>query len=280
MGHATLEAVRRKQLIFTVTAGRTGTNYLAHLLACVPGVAAYHEPDPSYRRLMRAAVRDPGLARAFLLELKLPSIAAAPGSIYAETSHMFCKGFFVPLLQLGLRPGLVFLRRPPREVAHSLLQHDMVPARTPLGNAYMFHPDDLNVLPIPRWKRLTDYQLCFWYALAIERRQLRYAEFALTLGLPIFDASAVELNDFARFAALLDTFGLSHGPELEGEHARIGALRHNANVNRRTVAADVEAQEAEVWKRVAGVEPSLRSLVAQRYGDWSADFGLTGGRAA
>ncbi len=265
MNRAVVQAVAQKKLIFTVTAGRTGTKYLARLLAGIPDATALHEPDPSYRQLMRVAVQDPGIARAFFLRLKFPFIAAAPGGIYAETSHMFCKGFFVPLLQLGMRPGLVFLRRPPRAVALSHLERDTVPARTPLGNAYVLRPDDDNVLPIADWRQLTDYQLCFWYALAIEFRQWRYSEFARMLGLPLFDTSAAELNDYARFAAMLDAFGIPRGPDLRAHHARVSAARHNENAVRLAPPPDIDAQEAAVWDRVAAAEPMLRTVIDERY---------------
>ena len=282
MVQSALQAVRRKKLIYTVTAGRTGTQYLARLLALAPGVASFHEPDPSFRQVMRAAIQDPGIARVFFLQLKFPHMAAAPGASYAETSHLFCKGFFVPLLQLGMRPGLVFLRRPPREVAMSLLARDTVPARTPMGNAYVFRPDDANVLPLPGWERLTDYQLCFWYALAIERRQRRYADFARMLGLPMFDTTAAELNEFHRFTAMLDSLGLPAAPEpqLERNHARLSAERHNANQEHPVAILDADRQEEEVWNRITWSEPQLRARVIERYGAGNSEVRRRKVRAA
>jgi hypothetical protein len=265
MDRAVLDAVFRKKLIFTVTAGRTGTKYLAELLATIPDATALHEPDPSYRQLMRAVVQDPGIARAFFLQLKFKFMAAAPGAIYAETSHMFCKGFLVPLLQIGLRPCLVFLRRSPRDVALSYLERDTVPARTSLGNAYVLRPDDSNVLQIPGWEQLTDYQLCFWYALAMELRQWRYAEFARKLELSYFDTTAAELNSYRQFAAMLDTFRIPHGTQLRGEHAKISATRHNPNKLRFVPPADLDRQEEQVWDRVGAAEPMLRHVVTARY---------------
>jgi len=280
MDRATLDAVFRKKLIFTVTAGRTGTKYLAQLLAAVPDTTALHDPDPSYRQLMRVAAQDPGIARAFFLQLKFKFMAAAPGAVYAETSHMFCKGFFVPLLQMGLRPCLVFLRRSPREVALSFLERDMVPTRTPLGNAYLLRPDDANVLPIPGWKKLTNYQLCFWYALAMERRQWRYAEFARSLELPAFDTTATELNAYPRFAAMLDRFGIPRGPELRREHAKISGTRHNANTVKLAPSGDLDRQEEIVWDRTAAAEPMLRQVVTERYAALQFDDKIKRFRAA
>src|SRR5262245_40828329 len=64
-------ALRDRTLVFTVTAGRTGTTYLTHLLALCPDTTSAHEPEPSFVPVLRLAQRDPALARRFLLEYKL-----------------------------------------------------------------------------------------------------------------------------------------------------------------------------------------------------------------
>jgi hypothetical protein len=265
MSRSAGDAVFRKKLIFTVTAGHTGAEYLAQLLSAVPDLTALHEPEPAFSALTRAVARNPDVARGFFVKLKFPFIAAAPGSIYAETAHGFCKGFFVPLLQIGLRPCLVFLRRPPREVALAHLAHRAVPARTPTGNATLFHPEDANILSVPDWERLTDYQLCFWYALAIEQRQWRYAEFATQLDLPRFDTTEGELDSFPWLAAMLQAFRIDYGPELRRAHGRIAQARPVAKPTRRAPPADLDRQEEEVWERIARAEPELRSTVTARY---------------
>jgi len=235
------------------------------MLGAVPNVTALHEPYPGFSTLTRAVARDPGVARSFLLDLKFKFIAAAPGAIYAETAHGFCKGFFVPMLQIGLRPHLVMLRRPPRAVALRHFAQSIVPARSPAGNATLFRPDDPNILALPGWAGLTDYQLCFWYALAIEWRQWRYAEFAAMLELPCFDIGADELDSFPHLAAMLRAFHIPYGPELRRAHARIAAMRRPAEPDEDCAPDDIDAQEEQVWDRIAAVEPELRARLDRRY---------------
>jgi hypothetical protein len=176
-----------KRIIFTVTSGRSGSAYLSQLLQAVPGLHAEHEPEPNFAHVMRRVQHNPAIAFAFLREHKLPAIAKVAEPVYAETSHLTCKGFIEPMIQLGLRPGLIFLRRSPREVAWSLQERNTIPGRTPLGCAYLLEPRDPFVLPLIGWETLSDYQLCFWYALEIEHRCLRYVALASELGLPTAD---------------------------------------------------------------------------------------------
>ena len=102
---ALLAMVREKHLVFTVTAGRTGTTYVTRLGELFPDTVSVHEPQPSYVHVLRQIQRRPRLAYDFLLEYKLPFIAAAAASRYLETSHLVGKGFLEPLLDLGLRLG-------------------------------------------------------------------------------------------------------------------------------------------------------------------------------
>jgi hypothetical protein len=170
-----LNALDEKRLIFAVSTGRSGTGYLARVLRCVPGVAAYHEPEPRFSHVMRAALRTPAVARTFWVEAKLPRIAGVASAIYAETSHLFGKGFVEPLLDLGIQPDLIVLARDHRPVALSLYRLHMIPARTPQGRRYLLQPDDPGVLSLRGWEGLHDYQLCYWYCLEMARRAEHYA---------------------------------------------------------------------------------------------------------
>ena len=153
---ALLEMVREKHLVFTVTAGRTGTTYVTRLGELFPDTVSVHEPQPSYVHVLRQIQRRPRVAYDFLLEYKLPFIAAAPASRYLETSHLVGKGFLEPLLDLGLRPSVLMLRREPRAIARSLLTRRTVPGRGKLGFKYLIHPGDPGVLPLSRWTSYSD----------------------------------------------------------------------------------------------------------------------------
>src|SRR5262249_41486598 len=125
-----LAELRSRKLVFTVTAGRTGTTLVTNLLKLLPDTTALHEPEPAFEHYLRRVQRDPAVAREFLLRDKLPAICRYRTRNYAELSNVFCKGFLEPMLQIGLVPNLVMLRRHPRLVAQSYMERYTVPERT------------------------------------------------------------------------------------------------------------------------------------------------------
>ena len=192
-------SLEKKRLIFTVTTGRTGTGYLSKMLSLVPNVASYHEPEPSFADVMRLVQKNLNIAYEFWVEKRLPQIASESAQVYIETSHLFCKGFVEPLLGLGFTPDLIILTRPHREVATSLCQLDTIPGRTKKGLRYYLAPDDPNVLPLPGWQTLHDYQLCYWYCLEIERRCVHYENMFLERRARV---AKISLNDITTIFGL------------------------------------------------------------------------------
>ena len=267
---ALIAAVQRKHLVFTVTAGRTGTTYLTHLFALLPDITSLHEPQPSFVYFLRQAQRRPAAARRFLLDYKLPFIAGHPTPRYAETGHMLCKGFFEPLLELGIVPRIVLLRRHPRLIATSLLTRRTVPGRGKLGFKYLLHPGDPGVLPLAQWMSRSDYQLCFWYALEIERRQRAYAALLARAGGTSVDVTPDELRDGGRFLAMLEALELidagTDRDTLLQRHGEISAVTYNPNPRPPVVVPQRDAEEAAVWDAIAPYAPSLRADIAARYG--------------
>jgi len=266
---ALIEAVRRKHLIFTVTAGRTGTSYLMHLFGLFPDTTSLHEPHPSFVYFLRQVQHTPALARHFLLDYKLPFIASHASHRYSEAGHMLCKGFLEPLLELGILPNIVMLRRHPRLIATSLLTRKTIPARNKLGFKYLLHPGDPGVLPLSQWKTRSDYQLCFWYALEIERRQRAYAALLDRAGGTYVDVTPDELRDGARFLALAETLGLLDDRVDSGEllrrHREVSGVTYNPNPSAPVIVPTRDADEAAVWDAVTPHAPWLRPEVERRY---------------
>jgi hypothetical protein len=261
-----------KRLIFTVTTGRSGTDYLARLMECVPGVSSHHEPRPNFVWAMRAAQMDPDVARRFWTEQKLPAIEACEQPVYSETSHVVSKGFLEPLLELGYRPDLILLRRPHREVALSMLRLNTIPARTPKGLKWYLSPEDPGVLGLPGWRDLHDYQLCYWYCLEVERRREYYAALLSGLGARVVSITLAELTTFRGFMRLRKELGLAgylSAPRHWYRYLRRVGVRWNVqSVSKRDVALPVpaDALEREVEERLASGRdaPAAHAKVARR----------------
>ena len=127
---------------------------------------------------------------------------------YAETSHLLCKGFIEPMLELGLRPHFVILERDSRSVAKSFHQLDSIPERTHLGRIYMLSPTDPCLLETPCWEDFTDYQLCYWYALEMHRRARWYAALFDRIGIPYTRFDFISINNVAAVGKLIASCGL------------------------------------------------------------------------
>ncbi len=203
------EQIRRKRLIFTVTTGRSGTAYLTAVFGYMKGVHAFHEPAPEYVSCLRQVQSQPELARQFLLEEKLPAIAADTAKIYVETSHLFCKGFVEPLLELDIVPDLVIHRRPIRDISLSLYKMGTIPGRTSKALRFYLIPEDKSVLPLNNWQELHDYQLCYWYCLEIERRARHYKELFRNRGGRVTETTLSGLKTAAGLKQLMKDLNLS-----------------------------------------------------------------------
>ncbi|MBW2329156.1 MAG: hypothetical protein JRF04_06000 [Deltaproteobacteria bacterium] len=204
-----LQQIRNKRLIFTVTTGRSGTAYLTAVFSYMKGVHALHEPAPEYVTCLRQIQSQPELARKFLLEEKLPVIAADPAGIYVETSHLFCKGFVEPLLELDIVPDLVIHRRSMRDISLSLFKMGTIPGRTSKALRFYLSPEDQNVLSLDNWQQLHDYQLCYWYCLEIERRARHYKDVFKKRGARVTETTLSGLKTGQGLKQLLQELDLS-----------------------------------------------------------------------
>lgn len=162
-----------KRRIFVLSPGRCGTGYLALLLRTVPGVAAFHEPEPRFSDVNEVAQFNHEAARLFWLERKAPAIENAlnGADVYAETSHLFVNAWGKVPAALGLDVDVIALTRPARDVALSYWRRTSIPGRTRTGKEYLIHPNSPHNALKPRdWKRWHSYQLCYWHALEVGER--------------------------------------------------------------------------------------------------------------
>lgn len=243
-----------KKLIFTVCTGRCGTQLLSERLAEVPGVTSLHEPEPNFVDILPRVKEDPSAAARFWKEMKLPSISRTPHPVYAETSHLFCKGFLEGLLELGIVPDIILLSRPHRAVASSLQRLGCIPARNALGREWLLGPEDREVLQLPGWSELNDYQLCYWYCLEIERRQAEVEMKITALGGRVVRITLNQIRFSSGMLILIERLGLKKPPFF----TRLRwSLTSSKKVNAKTWAASkvipseiLDQQEEEVRRRI------------------------------
>jgi len=251
----TLEKFRDNKLVFTVATGRCGTAFFAEILRLVPGAESLHEPEPEYADVLREVQGNPEKARDFLIERKLPAIAAQSSSIYIETSHLFCKGFLEPLLEMGIVPALLWIRRDHRAVASSMFRAGTIPGRTDKGLRFYLSPGDPGVLNLSGWHALHDYQLCYWYCLEIERRGREYRELYLANNWLWAETSLEDINTVAGLRQVIDDLEL---PKLN----MINWLRYLNNRRRKVNPTSVHKQRIALPANLDELELQVRERVA------------------
>lgn len=203
------DSLRKIQLYFTVTTGRSGTAFLTKYVASFDEIFSVHEAAPPFHPFMRDAINDKHVAEKFWLTEKIPAIIASGSTKYCETSHLICKGFLEPLFERGIYPNLILLKRNKREVAKSIFFLNTIPGKTAAGLEYYLKPDDPGVLlPVENWQTLTDYQLCYWYTLEIEARQTHYGALVARQGAKSLVVDFEKLLAGKLFNELTDFFSL------------------------------------------------------------------------
>lgn len=195
-----LEPKENRTLIFTVTSGRSGTGLLTALLRDCLRIEAEHEPEPRANFELPATISDWRHGLHWLEKTKLPYLNKhLKERIYAETSHIYCKGFIESILTLELDAKFIILSRDALSVASSLFQMGCVPERTEAAELALIGPSAPGVLPLPNWAAYTDFQLCYWYALEIERRQKFYERVFTILNRPYHRITMAGLTDWEKF---------------------------------------------------------------------------------
>jgi len=178
--------------------------------------------------------------------------------VYAETSHLFGKGFVKPLLDLGVVPDVIVLDRVNRDVALSYWRRGTIPAKTLMGQRYLLHPEQAEYCPLPRWWTFTDYQLCYWYTREMERRMVERAKWIDSAGGNVYHMGFEGLADDGIIEWPSKSLGL---PPLNRELVnRIHTNARNAtppSVQDRLPPGNLDELEQQVWVAIddARIDP-------------------------
>ncbi len=255
----TLRKLRDHQLIFAITSGRSGTKLMARILEKCCDIQAEHEAMPRANFVLRSVQAHPDAAKWWLSSEKLPAIASRLDERpYGDISHLYCKGFIEPILQMGMKPDFIVLTRPAREVASSLYTINCIPKRSPSGQLVLLSPDDPGVLAPDDWQRWDDYQLCYWYAKEIERLQQHYSMTLPAAGCRVFEISMKELTDEAAILQLIRF--LKRDPEARFD---VATYRDIISVNQNPKAklsAELRADLSTLDEKEEDVDATLARL--------------------
>lgn len=173
--------------VFTLTTGRSGTLYLAELLAKnLPDAECHHEivgwdrfgvdtPDLSHMTLFNSQ-GNVDKVQAFWRS-KLARIAATPRRFYVETSHLLMKAGLVENLAPLTAKGTVHLIALERDALATILSFRKRLDFVNKGNQWLWYLDPdypQNLVPSGELVQLGINGLCLWYILEIRARAAYY----------------------------------------------------------------------------------------------------------
>ena len=210
------------KFVFTLSAGRTGTGFLAELLRVnLPAAEVHHEilgyrafgrdtPDVSQSMRFNAFGNVPAV-QAFWSD-KLARIAASPAPVYAETCHLLMKAGLcenlAPLLAHG-EVHLLALQRDPLATLRSLLERHPYPDAATQWLWYLDPAYPRNLVPAEEYMRIRPGGYWLWYLLEVMTRaewyRLRLAD---TAGVQVHRLRLEDIVQAPGATALFDALGL------------------------------------------------------------------------
>jgi hypothetical protein len=215
-----------KQIFLTLSAGRSGTQKLSKLLSQIPNTYAEHEGTPGFETVRIPNLKTPSVGAAFVKD-KLAYWNSLPQNNIAHTGHIAGLGFYDHILDQGIVPNIIILRRPMREVALSMYKLNWIPGLVKLIDPWYCSPAEEGVLEYPDWKTAHPYQLCYWWCLDSEQRIQHYKYVFEAYGSKIHETTLAGILDIRCFNNMLTRFGLQNVAELSTERVNnYEAVKH------------------------------------------------------
>ena len=174
--------VADRRLIFCITSGRSGSQYLARLLGTAQDVWSFHEDPPKMSgEPLRLVNTLPLEASRHVRRVKVEAIAARlhgmpPQGVYAEANHMFIKTFFDVVLAEFHNVEVIILRRGLPHVLKSFIEMGYYSPLNPGALDWMSSPNAATAAlrALAPDDALDPYDASIAYLLDIEARAQRF----------------------------------------------------------------------------------------------------------
>jgi hypothetical protein len=198
---------------------------------------------------MQASQSDQSIADRFLNEVKIPWLATIKESIFAEISHLWCKG----LLQAWLRrddlpvPDVVLLDRNLRK---SILRLETTPERSYGGREWYIGPSaQTAILKVKNWDSWSDYQLCYWYAMEVEARKVVLGNLIESQGGRVCRISITELAKWQGVKRLIRELDLPK-PRIKEIYTLMWLISEKSNTqgSEKVRHGDFPAEQLAAWE--------------------------------
>lgn len=169
-------------MLFSINAGRSGSQYLAELLGTAEEVTSFHEAEPpmngSFLHMINELPYDRTVKKRRIKCNAIKKIlnGLPAGQIYCETNHMFIKTFFDVVIKEFRNVDVIILRRELSHVLKSFVELGYFSSKNTAWPDWMSSPNAQTraINCIDKDENLDQYDLCIAYLLDIEARARRF----------------------------------------------------------------------------------------------------------
>jgi hypothetical protein len=234
------------RLVFSINSGRSGSNFLANLLATCENTVSFHEPPPAMTHDIVQLVNELPYSRTyhqrkFKVKFLRKAIASLPpNAVYCETSHMFIKTFHDVVVPAF--PGMIdviLLRRHLPSVLKSFLELEYFSPRNPISYQWMTSPNAATAaaVPLAQDSELDQVDIIIAYLVDIEARAERFQrQFPFVR---IHETRVELLNEASVAKKLLDNLDLKPRYELSSLIADLNTNTRSPTKAKRGVKVDL-----------------------------------------
>lgn len=219
----------KRKLVFSISSGRAGSEYLKTILGSALNVKSFHEPEPSMSGtfLMDSMINPLITSYEKRLEKvkKIKEVIShfPPSTIYAETNHMFIKTFYDVILEnfKDCDIYVIVLRRALDKVLASFIKMGYFTEKNNAWPHWMHKVPSVNSLlkPIMNYEEMDQYDRAIAYLLDIEMRAREFIKMQ-SENCFIREVNLDDIQTFEQVENLFDFLGLSATPytyEVVGE---------------------------------------------------------------
>ena len=226
-----------RPLLFAISPGRSGSEFLATLIDATANASAVHEPRPKMNGAFLRGLSEARLKSTYdrrrvkIVQLLRALGSLAPGCMYAETSHMFVKTFYDVVLDFFADVRVVHLRRDTVHVIRSFAELGYFSNASTHWRHWMHdpHASEPLVAPAVEEGEADSFDRIIAYLIDIEARAARLRErYPAT---PVVAARLEEISEPAGARRLVDQLGL----EWTDAAAAVCARRKNRRAGKKRI---------------------------------------------
>ncbi len=193
--------------VFSINSGRSGSEYLAHILNTGRGVQSFHEPVPQmigdYLRMTETIPMQHSYnQRRIKTDAILKSCKDQKCRLYIETNHMFIKTFYDVVCNELPDVKVIHIRRPLAETLKSFTSLGYFSDKNSFWPLWMSSPFSVNAAMKYNKENWDWIDLCIGYLIDIEARAVRFREEYPKI--PVFTTTLMELNSKEHVKQLVD----------------------------------------------------------------------------